>query len=118
MKSIMAAPRGRDTEPTRGSVECVRPAMDTGKVGTRDAVTIIRETCRTRHVEVTEKRIIKEIKEETNKHEETKEVTEKLKEVEVTTTGTQETKETKGETNEREGTTEVKTDTGIRRGRG
>ena len=55
MKSIMAAPCGRDTEPTRGSVECVRPAMDTGKVGTRNAVTIIRETCRTRHVKVTEK---------------------------------------------------------------
>jgi len=33
MKSIMAAPHGSDTEPTRGSVECVRTAMETGKVG-------------------------------------------------------------------------------------
>ena len=77
----MATPRRGTNEPRR-SVEVCRPAMETGEVGTRDAVTIIRETCRTRHVEVTEKltvtemRIIKEIKEETNKHEETKGVTE------------------------------------------
>ena len=49
----MAAPHGRTNEPR--SVEICRPAMETGEVGTRDAVTIIRETCRTRHEEVIEK---------------------------------------------------------------
>ena len=49
MKSIMAAPHGRDTEPMRGSVDCVGPAMQTGEV------TIIRETCWARLVEVMEK---------------------------------------------------------------
>ena len=58
----MAAPRGGDTEPTRGSVDCVGPAMETGEVVTRDAVTIIREM-RLEVMEklmVTETRVIKE----------------------------------------------------------
>ena len=52
-RGIMAAPRGGATEPTR-SVQCVRPAMEAGKVeGTSDVI-IDGETCRTRHDEVTE----------------------------------------------------------------
>ena len=74
-------------------MECVRPAMETGKVGARDAVTIIgeTETCRARHERTTEK---------------LKEVTEKL-----TVTETRIIKETRGEINEREGTTEKVTET-------
>ena len=50
----MAAPRGGATEPT-WSVQCVRPAMEPGKVeGTSDVI-IDGETCRTRHEGVTEK---------------------------------------------------------------
>ena len=60
MKGIMAAPRGRMTEPR--SVECVRPAMETGEVGTTNAATIIKgETCRVRHEGTTE--IINEVTE-------------------------------------------------------
>ena len=55
MDCKMAAPRGGATEPTRGSANCVGPAMETGKVdGTSDAI-IDEETCRTRHEGVTEK---------------------------------------------------------------
>ena len=57
----------------------------TGEVGaTRDAVTIIRETCRTRHVEVTETRIINETRGETNKHEETTKETKGVTETQIT----------------------------------
>jgi len=67
--------------------------MEAGKVGTRDAVTVIgeTETCRVRHEGTTE---------------ETKEVTEKL-----TVTETRIIKETRRETNEREGMTEKVTET-------
>jgi len=52
----MAAPRGGATEPTRGSANCIRPAMETGEVRTTsDATTIDGETCRTRHEGMTEK---------------------------------------------------------------
>ena len=57
MKGIMAAPRGGTTEPR--SANCVRSAMETGKVGTTsDATTIIgeTETCRVRHEGMTEER--------------------------------------------------------------
>ena len=51
----MAPARGETTE-SRGSVEVVRPAMETGEVGmTRDATTIDVETCKTRHKGATEK---------------------------------------------------------------
>ena len=46
MERKMAAPRG-GTNDLRRSVNCVVPAMETGEFGTRDAVMIIRETCRT-----------------------------------------------------------------------
>jgi len=57
IKGIMAAPRGGATEPTRGSANCVRSAMETGEVGTTSDVTIIgeTETCRVRHEGTTEK---------------------------------------------------------------
>ena len=75
------------TEPKRSVEVCFRSAMETGKVGTRNATIIDGETktCRVRHEGTTEK----------------------LKEV----TGTQKIKETKEETNEREGTTEKLTET-------
>ena len=78
MDCKMAAPRGGATEPTRGSANCVRPTMGTGKVGmTRDATTINGEikTCRTRHEGMTEEP--KEVT-ETEKLTETKGMTEKL----------------------------------------
>ena len=37
----MAAPRGEANEPTRGSANCVRPAMETGEVGMTSNATII-----------------------------------------------------------------------------
>ena len=89
IRGIMAAPRGGATEPTRGSVECVQPAMETGEVGiTRDATTIIGETCRVRHEGTTEK--LKEVT-ETQEIKETKsqEFTEIINEV----TETQKSKE-------------------------
>ena len=89
MDCKMAAPRGGATEPTRGSVECVQPAMETGKVeGTSDVTMIDGETCKLGHEGVTEK---------------LKEVTEMEK---LTVTETQIIKETKEETNESEGTME------------
>ena len=55
MDCKMAAPRGGATEPTRGSANCIRPAMETGEVRTTsDATTIDGETCRTRHEGTTE----------------------------------------------------------------
>jgi len=96
---IMATPRGGDTEPTRGSVECVRPAMDTGEVGMmRDAVTVIgeTETYRVRHERTTEKlgKVAEKLTvtetpiKETNEHErmtemktETQRETQELKEI-------------------------------------
>ena len=62
MDCIMVAPCGGATKPTRGSVECVRPAMEMGEVGmTSDATTIDGEMCRTRHEGTTEK--LKEVME-------------------------------------------------------
>ena len=63
VRGIMAAPRGRATEPTRGSANCVRPAMETGKVEGTSDVTIDgeTETCRVRHEGTTEK--LKEVME-------------------------------------------------------
>ena len=55
----MAAPRGRGTEPTRGSVDCVGPAKEMGEVVTRAAVTIIWET----RIEVMEKLMVTETRE-------------------------------------------------------
>jgi len=64
---IMAAPRGRTTEPIGGSVNWVGPAMDTGEVGvTRDAITVIGDT------EINEHEVTEKLKEET----ETQELTE------------------------------------------
>ena len=56
----MAAPRGGATEPTR-SVQCVRPAMETSKVGTTSDVIIDGEMCNLRHEGMTEK--LKEVTE-------------------------------------------------------
>ena len=54
VESIMAAPRGGTTEPRR-SVECVRPAMETGEVGmTSDATIIDGETETHKHEGTTE----------------------------------------------------------------
>ena len=86
-RGIMAAPRGGATEPTR-SVQCVRPAMEAGKVeGTSDVI-IDGETCKLRHEGTTEK--LKEATEtekltETKSQEETEvinEVTETEKSIE------------------------------------
>ena len=91
MKGIMAAARGGATEPTRGSANCVRPAMETGEVGTTsDATTIIgeTETCRVRHEGTTEEpKEVTETKKltETKSQEETEiinEVTETEKSIE------------------------------------
>ena len=49
VRGIMAPARGGATKPTR-SVECDRPAMETGKVeGTSDATTIIGESNKLGH---------------------------------------------------------------------
>ena len=52
MDCKVASPHGGATELMRGSVECVRPAMETGKVEGTSDVTIINgetKTCWTRH---------------------------------------------------------------------
>jgi len=72
----MAAPRGGATEPTR-SVQCVRPAMETSKVGTTSDVIIDGEMCKLRHEGMTEK--LKEVT-ETEKLTETQGETQELKE--------------------------------------
>ena len=77
----MAPPRDGATEPTRGSVECVRPAMETGEVGmTSDATTIMGETNKLGHEGTTKK--LKEVT-ETQEIKETKsqELTEIINEV-------------------------------------
>ena len=94
VRGIMAPARGGTTEP-RGNVECVRPTMETGEVGTMsDATTIDGETCRTRHDGTTEKlkevtemktetemQKIKETKEKTAETWEMEQVEEKLQEI-------------------------------------
>jgi len=88
----MAAPRGRDTEPAKGSVDCVGPRMETGEV------TIIRKTCWARLVKVTEKVTVTEreklngVTETCTRHVETRE-TQELKEI-------TETQEIEGELDE------------------
>ena len=105
----MAVPHGGDTKPTRGSVDCVGPSMETGEVVTREAVTIIREM-RLEVMEklmVTETWVIKETKGVTEtqiikvvtetcraRHEETTERTTKTTEIKT------ETREIEGEVDE------------------
>jgi len=100
---FMAAPSGSTTEPTRGSVDCVGPAVEDK---------LIRGTCRTRHVEVTttetltvtEREKLNGVTETCTRHVETREIT--REETEVTSEVT-ELAETRRETQELEVLTEI-----------
>ena len=73
---IMAAPRGSTTEPTRGSVDCVGPAVEDK---------LIRETCWarvvTKEVTVTEREKLNEVTETCTRHIETRELIKKTTEI-------------------------------------
>ena len=94
----MAAPHGGDPEPTRGSVDCVGPAMETGEVK------IIWETCWTRlvtaeRVTVTEREKVNGVTETCMRRVETREIikqeTEVMNEVTELTETQRETQELK-----------------------
>jgi len=89
----MAAPRGGDSEPTRGSATAVRPAIKTGEVVINGET----ETCKTRH-EVTEREKVNGVTETCTRRVETREITREETEVmnevtELTETQRETTKE-------------------------